>query len=78
MTAQLKSALNISTRSHQGLTRAENQDAAYTDAHSAGFMAVADGLGGHQSGKLCAPNSPRVSSKQALQTLRPSSTRGPL
>jgi len=53
MTAQLKSALNISTRTHQGLIRVENQDASYTNPDF-GFMAVADGLGGHQSGKLCA------------------------
>jgi serine/threonine protein phosphatase PrpC len=71
MTAQLKSALNISTRSHQGLTRAENQDAAYTNP-SAGFMAVADGLGGHQSGKLCAELTTGFF-EAALQTQRPSS-----
>ena len=53
MTAQLKSALNIATRTHQGLIRVENQDASYTNP-GFGFMAVADGLGGHQSGKLCA------------------------
>ncbi|MDG1114932.1 MAG: protein phosphatase 2C domain-containing protein [Pseudomonadales bacterium] len=53
MTAQLKSALDISTRTHQGFIRVENQDASYTNPDF-GFMAVADGLGGHQSGKLCA------------------------
>ena len=53
MTTHLKSALTVSARTHQGLTRSENQDASYTNP-SAGFIAVADGLGGHQSGKLCA------------------------
>ena len=53
MTAPLKIALNVSVRTHQGLTRAENQDAHYTNP-TTGFIAVADGLGGHQAGKLCA------------------------
>ncbi len=71
MTAQLKSVLNISARSHQGLTRSENQDASYTNPNI-GFMAVADGLGGHQSGKLCAELTTGFM-QAAVQTQRPQS-----
>lgn len=72
MTVAFNTSLLVSARTHQGLTRSENQDAAYTDAHK-GFIAVADGLGGHQSGKLCAQLTTAFF-EQALQTLRPSST----
>lgn len=45
-------SLRLATRTNPGLVRTRNEDSVFGDDVS-GFMAIADGLGGHQHGQYC-------------------------